>query len=174
MRKGLCSSIAATVLSFDVSACEIGKIGELFEYVCVGSQLQQEQIGQIAQQRAKYYGMSFEPFPRQLSKQLGVDEGWAISYKNLETYFVSFGHDEKRKYCTVSVKNEIKELLRSYIEEKYSNSRKIADEVQGASSVLVYSVDLWGYAKGAIISIQAICVALSSYVCAVRAQRFSR
>ncbi|MGF6254093.1 hypothetical protein [Ensifer sp. LBL] len=148
--------------SSDAIASETGTFTDLFESVCIGSQLKPDLVSTILTQAASFYGMQLKELPQEhvVTLAAGAQRGWGIAKDASEAFVVVVGqrtmdNGKLSNNCAITKQgvggaDEVK----SFVERKFK-SKKILEQAQGSSDVAVYGVELLGFDKKAAIGIQS-------------------
>lgn len=143
-------------------AGETGTFTDLFENVCIGSQLKPQLVSTILTQAASLSGMQLKELPQEhvMTLAAGAQRGWGIIKDASEAYVVVIGQrpmaDGKLSNNCAVTRQSVSGVdeVKSFVEQKF-NSRRILEQTQGSSEVVVYGVELFGFDKKTAIGIQS-------------------
>lgn len=162
MLKKIISLLILVLIPVPASAETKVALTDLFENVCIGSQINPVQIPIILSQAASLYKMKLKELPRDQIETVspGAKNGWGIYGDKATAFIVVFGQRSMENgkisnNCSITTTDtSAKDEVRSFIETKFQSS-KVIDQRQGSSEVLMYTVDLFGFDRRTGISIQA-------------------
>lgn len=158
MMKAIVVAAAMGLLPSIAHTREAGKLERLMEDVCIGGHLNEELLGPMVEAAASFYKMTAKELAVSDLRLVNPDttSGWGLHDAD-ETFIVSFARKPANtgtsRSCTVGTKSSDAAAIREFIEEKFK-SRKIIDESQGSSSIVVYVLDLIGFERPLFLSIQ--------------------
>ncbi|KQQ61139.1 hypothetical protein ASF69_01575 [Rhizobium sp. Leaf311] len=134
----------------------------LLENICIGSRLDEKLLEPFVQQTATFFkakSMKIEP---EMLPSVNPDatSGWVIG-KGDRSFIVAFAkkvvEGTPSISCSVATQADDNAVaaLRRYIETTY-NTRKIADQKQGGTTVAVYRAELLGFSSPKKFSVQQV------------------
>lgn len=162
MLKKIITLLVLVLISAPASAETKVALTDLFENVCIGSQINPAKIPITLSQAASVYKMKLKELPQDQIETVspGAKNGWGIYGDKATAFIVVFGQRSMENgkisnNCSITTNDtSAKSEVRSFVETKFQ-SRKVIDQRQGSSDILMYTVDLFGFSRRTGISIQA-------------------